>query len=151
MYYDYNESSWLAQRDARSGRAGLKGGAMSKAKAFGAEFKRRRIEMGLSLREFCRRTGLDPGNVSKLERGKLAPPTEQKTLAEYAEFLGIAEGSPDRETFFDLAAACAGRIPGDILSDEELVRKLPLVFRTCRGAKLTDGQLDSLADKIRRA
>ena len=41
---------------------------------FGAFFKQKRLELGLSLRRFCLEHGLDPGNISKLERGRLAPP-----------------------------------------------------------------------------
>ena len=124
---------------------------MSGRSAFGEALKKRRLALGLTLREFCRMTGLDPGNVSKLERGKVPPPTDANRLAEYADWLKIPEGSDERREFFDLAAACAGRIPEDILSDEELARKLPLIFRTCRGAKLTEKQLDALAEKIRKS
>lgn len=124
---------------------------MGATSAFGDMFKKRRLALGLTLREFCRMTGLDPGNVSKLERGKLSPPTDPDRLTEYADWLKIPVDGEERREFFDLAAACAGRIPEDILSDEELVKKLPLVFRTCRGGKLTDKQLDALAEKIRKS
>jgi len=37
----------------------------------------------------------------------------------------------------------------DILTDEDLAAKLPLVFRTLRGEKVPDEQLNQLAEKIR--
>ncbi len=120
-------------------------------RAFGELFKRKRLEAGLTLREFCRRNDLDPGNVSKLERGRAPPPGDEERLAAYAGMLGIRKDSAEWREFVDLGVACAGRLPADIMSDEELVSKLPMIFRTCRGEKLTKRQLDALAEKIRRA
>lgn len=117
---------------------------------FGELFRRKRLALGLSLRQFCLQHGLDPGNISKLERGRLAPPQHDK-LEEYARRLGIPEGSDDWYRFFDLAAAEAGRIPRDIMSDEEVVGKLPLLFRTLRGEKIPDEQLDELVRKLKGA
>ncbi len=117
---------------------------------FGELFKQRRLALGLSLRQFCLEHGLDPGNISKLERGRLAPPQHDK-LEEYARILGLREGTDDWYRFFDLAAAEAGRIPRDILSDQEAVEKLPLLFRTLRGEKIPDGQLDEIVRKVKGA
>ena len=39
-----------------------------------ARFSGHRKALGLTLREFCRRNGFDPGNVSRLERGLVPPP-----------------------------------------------------------------------------
>lgn len=117
---------------------------------FGAFFREKRLALGVSLREFCLRHGLDPGNLSKLERGRLAPPQHEK-LDEYARLLGLTEGSDDWYQFFDLAAAEAGRIPADILNDQEVAEKLPILFRTLRGQRIPDEQLDELAEKLKRA
>jgi len=121
------------------------------AKTFGELFKRLRIESGHTLRQFCLNHGFDPGNISKLERGRLAPPKSREKLQEYARALGVEEGSGDWFEFFDRAAACSGEIPKDILSDEELVGKLPLVFRTLRGEKLSEKQMKELIETIRRS
>ena len=116
---------------------------------FGRFFKAIRLKTGQSLRQFCLANGLDAGNTSKLERGKLPPPG-RAVLDKYAQMLGLKEGSSDWFTFFDLAAAEAGRIPDDLMDDEELAGKLPLVFRTLRGERLTEEQLRDLAERIRR-
>ena len=116
---------------------------------FGEFFKAKRQALGLTLREFCLKHKLDPGNLSRLERGLLPPPQDRKLLEQHAEYLQIKTGSGDWYTFFDLAAASKGRIPDDILQDEEVVAKLPLVFRTLRGKRLTEKQLDELVKKVR--
>jgi len=118
---------------------------------FGQFFKKARIKLGMTLRQFCLENNLDPGNISKLERGILPPPTDADKLGKYARVLRIKEGSNDWYEFFDLAHASGGRIPEEILRDKHLVSKLPLVFRTLRGQKLTKDQLNKLAEKIREA
>lgn len=116
---------------------------------FAKVFKALRMRLGVSLREFCLQRKLDPGNVSKLERGLLPPPQAHEKLAEYAAHLGLKKGSDDWQRFFDLAAAESGRIPDDVRSDPELVAKLPLLFRTLRGQKVPDAQLDELIRHLR--
>lgn len=118
---------------------------------FGQFFKKMRKKTGLTLRQFCLQNGLDPGNISKLERGLMSPPGNHEILERYATFLNIEKGSDDWYQFFDLAAACTGKIPPDVMSDEQLVKKLPLVFRTLRGQKVPAEKLNDLAELIRRA
>jgi len=117
---------------------------------FGEFFKTKRIETQLTLREFCKAYNLDPGNISKMERGLLKPPSSKEKLEEYASDLGIKRGTDDWYEFFDLAAACRGEIPEEILEDEELIKHLPLIFRTIRGKKVSQKLLDKLSEKIRR-
>jgi len=119
-----------------------------KMRQFGEFFKARRIALGLTLRQFCLKNNLDPGNISKLERGLFPPPQHEK-LEEYAKLLGLKPGMDDWYQFFDLAAAESGKIPKDILSDEEVVEKLPILFRTLRGKKVSDEKLNKLVRKIR--
>lgn len=119
--------------------------------AFGDMFKELRIARRVTLRAFCLEHGLDPGNTSKLERGRLAPPDSDQALAQYADWLGLENGSEERTRFFDLAKAERGRIPADLLEDEELVEKLPVLFRMIRGTKPYNDGLDDLIEKIRKA
>lgn len=111
----------------------------------------RRKHTGLSLREFCAKHGFDAGNISKLERGRMAVPQGREILEKYAGALQIEKGSSDYYEFFDLAAAEAGRIPEDLMNDEALVGKLPVLFRTLRGNRVTEEQMRLLMDLIRRA
>ena len=127
---------------ARKGTPGGQGG-------FGAFFKTKRTEQGATLRQFAGSHDLDPGNLSKMERGLLPPPQNTEKLEEYAKYLGIKKGSDDWYEFFDLAAAETGRIPDEILSDEEVMSHLPLLFRTFRGQKVSAEKLDKLIKKIK--
>jgi hypothetical protein len=64
--------------------------------------------------------------------------------------LGIIEGTDEWLEFFDIARAEAGRIPEEILANKELVSRLPLVFRTLKGQKLTEEQLEKLARELEK-
>lgn len=121
---------------------------------FGTFFKALRMKLGLTLRAFCEQHGLDPSNLSKLERGRLAPPQGEK-LHEYAKYLALKPGTDAWYEFCDLAAAEAGRIPAD-LQEEELAAKLPVLFRTLRESAKDGGRdkeelLRELIDKIKDA
>jgi transcriptional regulator with XRE-family HTH domain len=124
---------------------------MAGEKSFGEFFKKMRGKKGITLRRFCLENNVDPGNISKLERGLIPPPRSREKLEEYASYLQIQKGSDDWWEFFDLAAAESGKIPQDILNDAHLVKRLPLVFRTIRGQKISKEQLRKLAEVIRRS
>ncbi|MDW7762059.1 MAG: helix-turn-helix transcriptional regulator [Acidobacteriota bacterium] len=117
---------------------------------FGEFFKQKRIEKGYTLREFCRMFNLDPGNISKLERGLLPPPESREKLDEYASRLGLETGTTDWYQFFDLAAASRGRIPKEFLNDEEVIKSLPVIFRTFRNKKMTEKAVAELVEKLRK-
>lgn len=124
---------------------------MNKIKTFGGFFKTRRIAIKKTLRQFCVENGLDPGNMSKLERSLLPPPQSREKLEEYVSYLKIKKGSDDWYTFFDLAAAETGRIPEDIMTKEKIEDKLPILFRTLRGQKVSDENLEKLIKILRDA
>lgn len=123
---------------------------MSRSK-FGQLFKALRVRSGQTLRGFCNEHGFDPGNTSRLERGLVGPPESEKKLKELAKALRLRPGAEEWQEFFDVAAAERGRIPSDLLSDGELVAKLPVVFRTIRGARTDGDSLDDLVEKLRGA
>ena len=117
---------------------------------FGEFFKKKRIELALTLREFCSRNGFDPGNISKIERGLLAPPQTYEKRKQYAKALSIETGTDDWLTFCDLASISAGKIPADLLSDAALVGELPRFFRTARKGENIREKLKELAESIKR-
>ena len=121
---------------------------MAEIMKFGKLFKRLRLDTGVTLREFCLKNELDPGNLSRLERGVVSPPQNREKLEKYAKFLGLKQGSDDWYQFFDLAAAESGKFPEDVLSDDRVVAKLPVLFRTLRGQKVTDEELEQLIRQI---
>ena len=63
LYFNYNTILW-------------KGGAckMPTKLTLGEFFKQKRTGLKKTLRQFCAENKLDPGNISKLERGLMAPP-----------------------------------------------------------------------------
>lgn len=119
--------------------------------AFGVFFKELRIARKITLRQFCEAHGYDPGNISKLERGLLPPPESEAKLADFARALRIRRGSDAWYQFFDLARAARGKLPPEILRQRDVVARLPLLFRTLRGQKVSAEKLDELIAMIRRA
>ena len=113
------------------------------------EFLRKRER--LTLRDFCKAAGADPGNISKIERGVMRPPQDEDILARYAKALGVQKGSDDWHCLCDFAAADQGIIPQDLMKDEEVVKMLPAFFRTMRGQKPTEAEMRALVEKIRKS
>ena len=119
--------------------------------AFGPFFKELRIARKMTLRQFCEAHGYDPGNISKLERGLLPPPESEAKLADFARALRIRRGSDAWYQFFDIARAARGKLPPEVLRNRDVVARLPLLFRTLRGQKVSAEKLDELIAMIRRA
>ena len=115
---------------------------------FGGFIKDLRIKKSLTLREFCRISHLDPSNWSKIERGLFLPPKSKKVLNEIAKVLNLDEGSDDYTTLFDLAAIAF--IPTELLSDQQVIEKLPVFFRTIRGEKPNREELEELIDLLKK-
>jgi transcriptional regulator with XRE-family HTH domain len=122
---------------------------MDGRKTFGSCFKERRIKLDLTLRQFCEKHGIDPGNLSKVERGVLPPPKDE-ILKKYAHYLKLKEASDEWYEFFDLAAAESGRLPKE-LRENEIVARMPFLFRTLRGKKITKEKLDKLIKLIKES
>jgi transcriptional regulator with XRE-family HTH domain len=120
------------------------------AAAFGGLLKRHRLGLGKSLRQFCLEHGFDAGNFSRMERGLLPPPQSHDIVGRYAQALDIEEGTDDWLEFFDTAAAERGVIPPDLLSDEQVVEKLPVLFRTMRAKPIDAELLDKLVETLKR-
>jgi len=75
---------------------------MSPKMTFGAFFKQKRIDLKKTLRQFCAENKLDPGNISRLERGLMPPPQGSDKLLEYARYLQIKKPVPFIGAFLDL-------------------------------------------------
>lgn len=118
---------------------------------FGEFFKERRIALKKTLRQFCAENKLDPGNISRLERGLMPPPQGSDKLEEYAHYLQMKKGSDDWYRFFDLARIEVGRIPDELLKDKAVVTSLPILFRTLRGQKISEKKLEKLVELIKKA
>jgi transcriptional regulator with XRE-family HTH domain len=117
---------------------------------FGDFIKEKRINKGITLREFCRLLELDASNWSKIERGVISPPQDEEKLKQIAKVLGVSLKSAEWEELKDKASIGAGIIPPDILSDEKTLNCLPMFFRTIRSEKPTPEELDKLINKIKK-
>ncbi len=113
--------------------------------------KKHRLAAGCTLRVFCLKHNFDPGNFSRIERGLSPPPQGHDLLERYADALGLSRGSDDWLELFDAAAAERGEIPADLMSDKEVVEKLPVLFRTLRARQVSAENLDELVERIRRS
>jgi transcriptional regulator with XRE-family HTH domain len=123
-----------------------KGGHMT----FGEFVKTKRIENDLGLREFCKQVQLDPSNWSKVERGLLPLTCDRPKLEEMARILKLKKGTSDWSMLFDLAYISQQRIPDDVAKNESAVAALPVFFRTVRGEKPSNEELNKLYELIKR-
>lgn len=115
---------------------------------FNETIKSLRLQKRLTLRDFCEQVGLDPSNWSKVERGVNPPPGDVGLLERLADFFGLS-GTRKLE-FIDAAALQRREIPQDVADNVILQRALPAFFRAARGHELTEDELASLADDIRK-
>jgi transcriptional regulator with XRE-family HTH domain len=115
---------------------------------FGDFIRDKRLARDLTLREFCRQTGEDPSNWSKVERGLLAPPQSTDKLNQIARDLGIRKNGQDYKRLVDEAAVTGGRIPKDLMSNKALVGLLPAFLRTVGNTKPTKEDIMKLMKKL---
>ncbi len=120
------------------------------SKDFGELVQGRRAEIRLTLRDCAVRAGMDAGNLSRLERGRVAPPQDPEILARLIEALELT-GSLRAQELMDLGAMQNGRIPRDILSNEEVMSALPILLRTVNNRQLDGAQVDKLIELIKSA
>jgi len=118
-------------------------------KKFGRTLKELRIQKGLTLRKASRLADYDPSNWSKIERGKISPPSDERVLKNWAKILGFPSKSSKIQEFIDAAMIAQGIIPQDILSQANAVKYLPAFFRTVRNKKPTKEEIDRLIELIR--
>ena len=116
---------------------------------FGDLVKDLRIAQKKTLRQFCMENSHDPSNWSKIERNINPPPKDRETLSRWAGDLGLRKESDEWKDFMMKADISRGEIPQEVLSDEKLLTRLPVFFRTVSGAPLTDEKLDRLMAHIK--
>jgi len=112
---------------------------------FGKFAKGLRIKKKMGLCEFCKKNNHDPSNWSKIERGILPPPKDEKKLQLWASQLGLEPGTGDWYTFFDLASVESDHSLSDMVKDRNFIKELPQLFRTIRGQKPMEEEMRNLA------
>ncbi len=117
---------------------------------FGEFVRKKRIEAELGLREFCIKAEVDSSNWSKIERGILPAPSNREFLESLAKLLKLKKGETDWYIFFDLASLSQQKIPDDVYEDKNVLAALPVFFRTVRGEKPTEEELDNLITLLKQ-
>lgn len=120
-------------------------------KKFGKLLYELRIAKEITLREMCRKVNYDPSNLSKIERGKIAPPSERKTLDLWARTLGLKKDSKEFDNFIYNANVAQSIIPFEIMQEKELVAALPAFFRTLKNKKPNKEEMDKMINLIKNA
>ena len=110
--------------------------------SFGEYLKTKRMAQDESLRGFCLKHNLDPGNISKLERGVMAPP---KDLTKIAESLGFKDGDKNWIELYELADKTRAAEHFKNVN-ENVAEKLPQFFRTIDNQNLTEDKLQKIID-----
>ena len=123
----------------------------TKREEFGSYLRSLRLKAGYGLRRFAAQVGYQPSNLSNLERGKLPPPRDPQVLEELADALSLAEGSAEREKFFDLAReALDVPLPADVERYARSRKAVTVLLRAARDKHLTDEDLYALLEHINK-
>jgi transcriptional regulator with XRE-family HTH domain len=114
---------------------------------FGSLLKEFRLRAGFGLRKFAQMIDMPAPNLCDIEHGRRNAPSEPERLREIAESLGLAEGSPDWDRFFD-AASGGEELPPDIrhLASRKLV---PALLRTIDNRQMSDEEIAQLIAEIK--
>jgi transcriptional regulator with XRE-family HTH domain len=107
------------------------------------------MSQGITLREFCRRSGWDPSNWSKIERSILPPPKSKRTIEGIMEAMGVRKGSEEYNEALDLALMAS--IPEDYQEERDILMALPVFFRTVRGETPSEEDLNKLVEYLRNS
>jgi len=108
--------------------------------SFGQFIKKKRIKLGITLRDFCISNRIDPVEYSKLERDRIKIPHAERLSMALA--LRIDPNSRHWARFFSLAAHTSNKRK---LSDEEALLKVPLLI------KIDPRKLKRLLDVVKKA
>lgn len=116
---------------------------------FGRLIRLRRGELEMRLGELARRADLDAGNLSRIENGRVPPPQNEAVLSRIFMALDLEADGPTAKHLRDVAAIENGRIPHDIVADEQIMAQMPLLLRSVAKHRLNPEEVDRLVGLIR--
>lgn len=114
---------------------------------FGELLSGYRKKANLTLREFAQAVGYDSSNISKIERGVLAPPPAGLVLRKWASALGL--GSESQECMDFISAGLAARIKRQTKTDAEIEALMPAFFRTVNNRRIDPAAYEELKAILR--
>jgi len=115
---------------------------------FGSYIATLRTSRGITLREFCRRTGFDPSNWSKIERSVISINKSKATIEFILNAIGIQKGSEEYNTALNIGLLES--IPDDFNEEKSILMELPVLFRTVRGEVPSEEDLQKLVDFLKQ-
>ena len=117
--------------------------------AFGALVRERRQQLEMTLRELSEKSGIDPANLSRMQRNRLAAPQNEAVLYRLAAALEFDED--ERWELIDAAYAANGVIPPDLVENQRVMEQLPLLYRALRTNSMPDlQQLTSIKEVLEK-
>jgi transcriptional regulator with XRE-family HTH domain len=109
-------------------------------KKFGSLLRRSRTKAGFGLREFAQKVDLSPTYISRVETGKIPPPT-QKRIKSMARLLNVKVD--------DLYAA-AGKVDPEVEAYIRRVKTLPAFLRAAKKAGLGASDFEKRTRQLMR-
>jgi len=85
-----------------------------------------------------------------MERGLISPPTDEEELKKLALSVKLKEDTDEWNNFFTTAIVCAGKIPADIMEDETILKRLPLLLRSVQG-KISEDQFMAMFEVMKKS
>lgn len=116
-------------------------------KTFGEFIRTKRLEKDFTLRGFSSMAGVDPANWNKIERDIALPPRKKEVLERIVKGLNLTK--EEKEEMYDLAFIAFA--PDEVRPDEDILKRLPLIFRTLRRQKPTKEECLKLFEKLKKS
>lgn len=115
---------------------------------FGEYLKLLRLEKEISLRSLAKSSGIDVGNLSKIERSVLNPPQNEDFIDKINKVLKLNE--IEKKKLIDLASSSNGEYPMDIKNQLADYNAIPILLRTISNKRLSDDEIISITEKIKK-
>ncbi|MBW8000723.1 MAG: helix-turn-helix transcriptional regulator [Planctomycetes bacterium] len=123
----------------------------TEGESFGVMLKKLRLEeANIGLRVFADMINMKPSNLSNIERSKIAPPANRKTIDLICDTLGLSKTDQRRTELFDAAAEGQNRVPADVADAVKQQPGVPVLVRTVANKQLSEEKLKELAEYIKK-
>lgn len=114
---------------------------------FGQTIEEIRKSSSITLKQLSRDIGFDPSYISRIERGKKKP--SDKFVDAFTSYFAIETGTETYKKIKDSASIARAEIPDYVMSEKDIVDRLPMLFRTITGSKIEEDALDDLINLLK--